>query len=46
MTEKEQTASVEINSNGVNPETEYMFWKYAAIIAGIGLGLFLLGSKD
>lgn len=46
MTEKEQTVFVETINHGVNPEAAWKFWKYAAIFAGIGLGLFLLGSKD
>ncbi|MCR4810948.1 MAG: hypothetical protein K5896_13980 [Prevotella sp.] len=46
MTEKEENIYVETINYGVNPEAEYKFWKYAAIIAGIGLGLFLLGNKE
>ena len=46
MTEKEQSVYVETINNGVNPETAWKFWKYAAIFAGIGPELFLLGSKE
>ena len=46
MTEKEQTVFVETINHGVNPEAAWKFWKYATIFAGIGLGLFLLESKD
>ena len=45
-TEKEQSVYVETINQGVNPEAAWKFWKYAAIFAGIGLGLFLLESKD
>jgi hypothetical protein len=45
-TEKEQSVYVETINHGVNPDAAWKFWKYAAIFAGIGLGLFLLGSKD
>ena len=46
MTEKEQSVYVETINHGVNPDATWKFWKYAAIFAGIGLGLFLLGSKE
>ena len=45
MTEKEQTYSVE-SETYTSPEAVWKFWKYAAIFAGIGLGLFLLGNKE
>lgn len=44
MIEKEQTVTIETSS--VDPEAAWNFWKYAAIFTGIGLCLFLLGSKN
>jgi len=45
MTEKEHSVYV-VSETYTSPEAVWTFWKYAAIFAGIGLGLFLLGSKE